>query len=197
MVAQTVVHMALTNNTQYPPPDLVQIAKSSKIRFSLNQVQQGSEILHLAWTWNWTCGQVLCNHRTLDQTSVQFWKVQVRTLVQNRTAASLLMLISPYYISLSHSNPLFLLTIPSTMVYSTRNYPLLLILHLFLECVRFSFLFWKEPNMVLPNIPFGNATWPTHVWGYPRMSRNVVESFGMSSLVLSNSKVVVYKLAAE
>ena len=40
MVAQTVVHTALTNNTQYPPPDLVRIAKSSKIRFSLNQVQR-------------------------------------------------------------------------------------------------------------------------------------------------------------
>jgi hypothetical protein len=34
MVAQTVAHTALTNNTQYPPPDLVRIAKSSKIRFS-------------------------------------------------------------------------------------------------------------------------------------------------------------------
>jgi hypothetical protein len=68
------------------------------------------------------------------------------------------MLIPPCYISLPHFNPLFLLTIPSTMVYSTQNYPLLLVLHLFLECVRFNFLFWKEPNMVLPNIPFGNAT---------------------------------------
>jgi len=40
MVAQTVVHTALTNNTQYPPPDLVRIAKSSKIRFGSNQVQR-------------------------------------------------------------------------------------------------------------------------------------------------------------
>jgi len=53
------------------------------------------------------------------------------------------MLISPYYITLPHFNPLFLLTIPSTLPYSPQSYPVLLVLHLFLECVRFTFLFWK------------------------------------------------------
>ena len=60
-----------------------------KKKFGLNQVQQGSEILNLVRTQNWTCGPVLHNHQTLDRTSVWFWKVQVWTLVQNRTAASL------------------------------------------------------------------------------------------------------------
>jgi len=68
---------------------LVNVWNKHQKKFSLNQVQQGSEILNLVQTQNWTCGLVLHNHRTLDWTSVRFWKVQVQTLVQNRTAASL------------------------------------------------------------------------------------------------------------
>jgi len=76
--------------------------------------------------------------------------------------------------------PLVILVYP-TLIHYSYLLPILLwfilprvthYLHLFPECVRFSFLFWKEPNIVLPNIPFGNATWPTHVWGYPRTSMN-------------------------
>jgi len=44
-----------------------------KKKFGLNQVQQGSEILNLVQTQNWTCGPVLHNHQTLDWTSVWFW----------------------------------------------------------------------------------------------------------------------------
>ena len=44
---------------------------------------------------------------------------------------------------LYYSTPLFLLTIPSTLPYSPQSYPVLLVLHLFLECFCFTFLFWK------------------------------------------------------
>ena len=44
--------------------------------------------------------------------------------------------------------PLLILVYPTISTYYTfyyvQNYPLLLILHLFLECVRFNFLFWNN-----------------------------------------------------
>jgi hypothetical protein len=59
------------------------------------QVQSGPNAVHHFWahsrTQNRTSGSVQAPCRTLDRTLVQFTKVQVRTEVQNRTAASLLM----------------------------------------------------------------------------------------------------------
>ena len=66
------------------------LGKHTKIyqrkKLGSNQVQQGSKI------FNPRTGLVVRFYpstRTLDRTSVRFWKVQVRTLVRNRTAASL------------------------------------------------------------------------------------------------------------
>ena len=62
-------------------------------KFSPSSVWTGFRMVLLIyrfpWTQNWTCGPVLQNDRTLDQTLVRFWKVQVQTLVQDRTAAAL------------------------------------------------------------------------------------------------------------
>jgi len=58
--------------------------KKLKVRF-----EPGSRWFCLSRTLNRTCGPVRHSHRTSDRTSVRFGKVQVRTLVLNRTAATL------------------------------------------------------------------------------------------------------------
>jgi len=61
---------------------LVNVWNKHQKKFSLNQVQQGSEILNFVQTQNWACGLVLHNHRTLDRTvaslsvGVYIWTVQ-------------------------------------------------------------------------------------------------------------------------
>ena len=101
------------------------------------------------------------------------------------------MLISPCYISLAHFNPLFLLIIPSTMLYFPQSYSVLLILHLFFECVHFNFLFGKNQTYCCQTSLLGMPC-DQHIFGaIPECpgQRNAAESFRIFSLVLSNSKL--------
>jgi len=72
---------------------LLRSSQKSSVRTGFTR---GSENLHLARTPNRTCGPVRQKHQNLDRTSVRFWKVQVRTSVQNRTTASLPWLHVPW-----------------------------------------------------------------------------------------------------
>jgi hypothetical protein len=83
--------------TLLPPYYALMLSSSNYPDFSISvtrfePVRTHSPFWGPVWTLNWTLGPVLAHWRTLDRTSVRFLKVRVRTSVQDRTTAWLILL---------------------------------------------------------------------------------------------------------
>jgi len=104
--------VAITHRHCIAPPHLGNATSRVAVAAAgVSQVQgpvwsePGSQQLPPSRTWNRTFGSVQALCRTLDRTSVQFAKVRVRTVVQNRTAASLLMCFHILVLACTPSRP--------------------------------------------------------------------------------------------